>query len=87
MTDLDRRTMIGATLTAAAALPAPAAAQPVAPPAPLFTPKPLPFDPKTITGLSEKLLTSHHGNNYVSAVKRLGAIQGEFAKLDLVDRI
>ena len=33
-------------------------------------------------GLSEKLLTSHHDNNYVGAVKRLGAIRAEFGKLD-----
>ena len=49
-----------------------------------FTPQPvpLPFDPKTITGLSEKLLLSHHDNNYVGAVKRLGAITGQVAALD-----
>jgi len=84
MTDfsLDRREMLGVTLGAAALAPGLAVAQATAP-APAYTPKPLPFDPKTITGLSEKLLTSHHDNNYVSAVKRLGSIQGEFAKLDL----
>ncbi|MEY2927022.1 MAG: hypothetical protein RL367_1499, partial [Pseudomonadota bacterium] len=43
---------------------------------------PLPFDPKTITGLSEKLLVSHHDNNYVGAVKRLGAIETQLAALD-----
>jgi Fe-Mn family superoxide dismutase len=42
----------------------------------------LPFDPKTITGFSEKLLVSHHDNNYVGAVKRLGAITTQFASLD-----
>lgn len=84
MTDfsLDRREMLGVTLGAAALAPGLAVAQATAP-APAYTPKPLPFDPKTITGLSEKMLTSHHDNNYVSAVKRLGSIQGEFAKLDL----
>ena len=50
---------------------------------PGFAPQPLPFDPKLVTGLSEKLLTSHHDNNYVGAVKRLGAIRTEFGKLDL----
>jgi superoxide dismutase, Fe-Mn family len=80
---LNRRAMMGATLSAAALLPALAASAQSSTPAPSFTPVPLPFDPKTITGLSEKLLTSHHNNNYVSAVKRLGAIQSEFAKLDL----
>src|SRR6266478_8090459 len=33
--------------------------------------KPMPFDPKTITGISEKVLVSHYENNYVGAVKRL----------------
>jgi len=45
-------------------------------------PLPLPFDPKTITGLSEKLLVSHHDNNYVGAVKRLGAINRQLSALD-----
>lgn len=45
-------------------------------------PVPLPFDPKAIAGLSEKLLTSHHDNNYAGAVKRLGAITAQFAGLD-----
>ena len=79
---LDRREVLAATLGAAALAPGLAMAQ-ASTAAPGYTPKPLPFDPKTIAGLSEKLLTSHHDNNYVSAVKRIGAIQGEFAKLDL----
>jgi Fe-Mn family superoxide dismutase len=48
------------------------------------TPKPLPFDPKAVQGLSEKLLVSHHDNNYVGAVKRLGAIESQLASLDMV---
>ena len=87
MTDikLDRRGMLGATLSAAALAPALAHTQTMAmaPAPPAYAPVPLPFDPKTIVGLSEKLLISHHDNNYVSAVKRLGSIRGEFAKLDL----
>lgn len=47
-----------------------------------FEAQPLPFDPKTSVGLSEKLLVSHHTNNYGGAVKRLSAIQAEFARLD-----
>ena len=35
----------------------------------------LPFDPTALTGLSEKLLRSHHQNNYGGAVKRLSAIR------------
>ena len=44
--------------------------------------KPLPFDPSKIKGLSEKLLVSHHENNYSGAVKRLNAISAELAALD-----
>ncbi len=50
--------------------------------APKPQPKPLPFDPRAVPGFSEKLLTSHHDNNYVGAVNRLGAISAEFAALD-----
>jgi Fe-Mn family superoxide dismutase len=35
-----------------------------------------------VPGLSEKLLRSHYDNNYTGAVKRLGAISGQFAALD-----
>ncbi len=84
MTELNRRNMLTASLAAAATIPVIASAQaPASPSIPGYSPKPLPFDPKSITGLSEKLLTSHHDNNYVGAVKRLGGIAGEFAKLDL----
>jgi Fe-Mn family superoxide dismutase len=44
--------------------------------------KPMPFDPKSITGISEKVLVSHHENNYVGAVKRLNAIGSQLAELD-----
>jgi Fe-Mn family superoxide dismutase len=44
--------------------------------------KPLPFDPKTIKGLSEKILVSHYENNYSGAVKRLNAISAQLAELD-----
>jgi superoxide dismutase, Fe-Mn family len=47
-----------------------------------YAPKPLPFDPKTIKGLSEKLLVSHYENNYGGAVKRLNAIMAQLADLD-----
>jgi len=43
--------------------------------------QPLPIDAKAIRGLSEKLLTSHHENNYGGAVKRLNAIRAQLAKL------
>jgi len=44
--------------------------------------KPMPFDPKSITGISEKVLVSHYENNYVGAVKRLNAIGSQLAELD-----
>lgn len=43
---------------------------------------PLPFDPGTLRGLSERLLRSHHQNNYSGAVKRLGAVRAQLAGLD-----
>jgi Fe-Mn family superoxide dismutase len=43
--------------------------------------KPLPFDPAKLTGLSEKLVTSHHQNNYAGAVKRLNQIQEQIGSL------
>jgi Fe-Mn family superoxide dismutase len=78
---IDRRLLLGGmALAAGAAAATTAPAQPAgfAP-----QPQPLPFDPKAVAGLSEKLLTSHHDNNYVGAVKRIASIRGEFAKLDL----
>jgi len=44
--------------------------------------KPLPFDPRAIKGLSEKILMSHYENNYGGAVKRLNAIRAQLAELD-----
>jgi superoxide dismutase, Fe-Mn family len=39
----------------------------------------LPFDPAGLHGLSEKLIRSHHQNNYGGAVKRLNAIRAQLA--------
>jgi Fe-Mn family superoxide dismutase len=83
---VDRRLVLGGAAVLGAAFAAPAGAQPAAPPAPgvAFAPKPaaMPFDPKSIPGLSEKLLRSHFENNYTGAVKRLGAISAQFATVD-----
>jgi len=87
---LDRRKLLaaGAAMGLGGALPSAASAQtgaaPPLPAGPVFTPQPvpLPFDPKGVTGLSERLLVSHHDNNYVGAVKRLGAIGAELAGID-----
>jgi Fe-Mn family superoxide dismutase len=71
-------------LLAAVALAGTAASAAAAPPSPAaFEVKPLPFDPKSVPGLSEALLVSHHDNNYAGAVKRLGAIRGELGALDM----
>jgi superoxide dismutase, Fe-Mn family len=43
--------------------------------------KPLPFDPKTLDGLSERLIVSHHQNNYGGAVKRLNLIEQRIREL------
>lgn len=38
-------------------------------------PKPLPFDPTKLKGISEKLIRSHHENNYLGALKALNAVE------------
>jgi superoxide dismutase, Fe-Mn family len=48
----------------------------------VYQTKPMPFDPKSITGMSEKVLVSHYENNYGGAVKRLNAIATQLAELD-----
>lgn len=42
-------------------------------------PLPLPFAAGALNGLSEKLITSHHDNNYVGAVKNLNRVEQELA--------
>ena len=42
----------------------------------------LAFDPTALNGLSDKLLLSHHRNNYGGAVKRLNLIDEQLAGLD-----
>ena len=44
--------------------------------------QPLPFDASGLHGLSERLLLSHHQNNYGGAVNRLRAIRAQLAALD-----
>jgi len=68
----------GAALAAGReALAQPPAAAPARPPAfrGQHAPKPLPFDPAKLKGLSEKLLRSHWENNYGGAVKALNAVE------------
>lgn len=42
----------------------------------------LTLNPDQLSGLSNRLITSHHENNYMGAVKRLNAIRSELAALD-----
>lgn len=44
-------------------------------------PKSLPFNPGKLHGISEKLITSHHDNNYAGAVKNLNAVRADIARL------
>lgn len=81
---IDRRTAISGVLSAGFLLAAQesAMAQQSAGPPRGYSPLPLPFDPKTIPGFSERILVSHHANNYAGAVARLGAIESQVAQLD-----
>ena len=40
---------------------------------------PLPYAPGAVAGLSERLMVSHHQNNYGGAVKRLNSLRTELA--------
>ena len=91
-TDRTRRNFVGvagitAATAATAALLRPASAQTATGvPKVEYEIKPLPFDPKSIAGLSEKILVSHHDNNYAGAVKRLNTISAQLAGLDFRNR-
>jgi Fe-Mn family superoxide dismutase len=45
-----------------------------------MTPRPLPFDPARLDGLSEKLIRSHWENNYGGSVKALAAVRARLAQ-------
>lgn len=80
----DRRDALAvgvAALAAAALIRGDAAAQNAPAPA-AYEIRPLPFAPDSIPGLSERILTSHHQNNYSGAVRRLNAISEQLATLD-----
>lgn len=38
-------------------------------------PRPLPFDAKSLKGISERLIVSHHDNNYVGAINALNGLE------------
>jgi len=42
---------------------------------------PLPFDPAKLNGLSEKIIKSHWGNNYIGSVKALNMVEQRLANL------
>ncbi len=81
MKNLTRREAMGKVITAGAGVTLAGmtgeAAQ--APSAPAFSGqhqiKPLPFDPAKLKGISEKLIRSHHENNYSGAVRALNAVE------------
>jgi Fe-Mn family superoxide dismutase len=64
----------------AAATPSPAPGLLAAPPEKVIVP--LPYAPTALPGLSERLLTSHHDNNYGSAVRKLNEIRTQLASAD-----
>lgn len=43
--------------------------------------KPLPFAPASLRGLSERLIVSHHDNNYAGAVKNLIRVEDELSRV------
>lgn len=88
MIELDRRSALltlgaGLAATAPASLHAAPAAAAGLLAAPAFRgmhqPRPLPFDPAKLHGLSERLIRSHWENNYGGSVKALNLIEGRLA--------
>ena len=79
-----RREMLGTIAAGLAGTGIPVLAQAdVVPPAfaGKHQPKPLPFDPAKLTGISERLIRSHHENNYVGAVRALNLVEQRLASL------
>lgn len=83
MSEINRRDAMLAAAAGAASLSfaatAPALASQNIVPAPAFAgqhqPKPLRFDPAKLSGLSERLITSHWQNNYQGSVRALNTIE------------
>ncbi len=78
----------GAALLAAgaAASAAPRTHSPAARPRPpagpgKHVPVPLPFKASSLTGISERMIKSHHDKNYAGAVKNLNAVENDLADL------
>jgi Fe-Mn family superoxide dismutase len=45
------------------------------------TPKPLPFAAGALSGLSERMIVSHHENNYGGAVRNLNGVEKELSRV------
>jgi Fe-Mn family superoxide dismutase len=80
MTIISRREALGGVLAAGAVVLAGSSAQGQTGPLPMafagkHQPKLLPFDAAKLTGISEKLIRSHHEVNYVGAVKALNVVE------------
>lgn len=80
-----RTAAASATSLIACAAPGTATSSPTTPPGKtgLAEPElvPLPFDPAALRGLSERMIVSHHRNNYGGAVRNLGKVQAELTAL------
>ena len=88
MRDISRREAVGTMLLAGAGLTLTslinAEAQTAAAPktfAGQHKPRPLPFDPTKLKGISEKLIKSHWENNYSGAVNALNAVEQRLATM------
>ena len=88
MTDSSRRDFLQGTaavaVLAAAALPAASTAAEAGKTNAAFeyqhAPVPLPFDVKSLKGISEKLIQSHWENNYTGSVKALNLVRGKLTQ-------
>ena len=47
--------------------------------------RPLPFDPARLHGLSERIVASHHANNYGGAVRRYNALRARWSALRVAE--
>src|SRR5262250_1024367 len=43
--------------------------------------RPLPFDARKLDGISERMIVSHHENNYGGALKNLNKVEEELARV------
>lgn len=85
MTDIPRRSLaVGAgLLLGAMVLPAQSQQLAISASIPRLTPKPLTFNPDRVKGFSAEVLRRHYEEGYVSAIKKMNALQEELAKLEI----